>query len=121
MLRSRLVDRSIREARFNELLLEVIDDNLNRLFGGMAGNLVYSFLKTVASLDREDITSDLVGFDAGLRKLLGSGATVLEKVIVKDLYSRLGLSVPLDDSFTELIEKAKNSYSMRRGKIEVLL
>jgi len=116
-----LVDRSIREARFNELLLETIDDSLNRLFGGMAGNLVYSFLKTVASLDREDITSDLVGFDAGLRKLLGSGATVLEKVIVKELYSRLSLSVPVDDSFTELIEKAKNSYPMRRGKIEVLL
>jgi len=116
-----LANRSIREARFNELLLEAIDDSLNRLFGGIAGNLVYSFLETAASLDREDITSDLIGFDAGLRKLLGSGATVLEKVIVKELYSRLGLSVPLDDSFTELIEKAKNTYSMRRGKIEVLL
>jgi len=116
-----LVDRSIKEARFNELLLETIDDSLNRLFGGMAGNLVYSFLKTVASLDREDITSDLIGFDAGLRKLLGSGATVLEKVIVKELYSRLGLSVPLDDSFTELIEKAKNSYSMKKVRLEVLL
>jgi len=74
-----LVDGSIREARFNELLLETIDDSLDRLFGGKAGNLVYSFLKTAASLDREDITSDLVGFDAGLGKLLGSGATVLER------------------------------------------
>ena len=105
-----MVDRSIREARFNELLLEVIDDNLNRLFGGMAGNLVYSFLKTVASLDREDITSDLVGFDGGLRKLLGSGATVLEKVIVKELYSssftmtfRLGLSVRLLNQFCKRV------------------
>jgi len=74
-----------------DLLLQVTDKTLNQIFREEGASVIYDFLENESRLKREDISSKTEAFSAGLRKLLGSGAPVIEKLILKNLCHQLGL------------------------------
>jgi len=117
MLRNDERNSSIGEARFNELLLEVIDDRLTRLLGEEAKKTLYIYLKAVLFLERENIGRELKLFHKGLKLLFGSSAIEMEDVIVKGLLSRLGLKISGKDTFVNFVEKAKTFLIVHEMKI----
>jgi hypothetical protein len=79
------------ENRFNRALLEAVDDGLLFL-GESARHLVYHSVEKVFQISPEQIPEKPEAFHRALETLLGSGGKVIEKQIVKKLYSGLGLS-----------------------------
>ena len=77
--------------RFEDLLLQATDKTLNQMFREEGVRIIYDFLERESQLTREDISRKTEAFSAGLRKLLGSGAPVIEKLILKNLCHQLGL------------------------------
>jgi intein/homing endonuclease len=74
-----------------DLLIHVINKTLNQIFREEGANVIYDFLENKSHVKREDISSKTEVFSAGLRELLSSGAPVIEKLILKNLYHQLGL------------------------------
>jgi len=109
---------SIEDAQFNTLLLEVIDRSLADSLGEEVRNVVYLYLKAVLFLKKEDIPKELVAFHAGLIKLFGSSATLVEDVIVKELFSKIGVKFSAKDTFVNLVEKARTYFVLSKKKKE---
>ena len=74
---------------FNQVLLEVIDDSLVVL-GEEPRKAVYQYLVTLHSLEREKIPERTDEFVSGLKKALGAASSVIQRLILKKLYQRLG-------------------------------
>jgi hypothetical protein len=91
-----------RTGSLGDLLIRVIDKTLNQIFREEGANVIYDFLENKSHVKREDVSSKTEAFSAGLRKLLGSGAPVIEKVILKDVYHQLGL---------KFVQKRGNGFS----------
>jgi len=77
----------------DDLLLKVIDDTMREVFRETGTEVICSFLENNCHLKREEIAEKTEVFSTGLKKLLGSGAQVIEKLILKNLYSRLELKI----------------------------
>jgi len=77
--------------RLDDLLLGVVDETLREVFREEGAKVIYDFLENNCHLKREEIAEKPEVFSAGLERLLGSGALVVEKLILKNLYSRLRL------------------------------
>ncbi|NIR86523.1 hypothetical protein GWO13_02695 [Candidatus Bathyarchaeota archaeon] len=77
--------------KFNNLLLKVIDEELKQVFGEAATLIIYSHLEKNYSLKPEEIPEKLEVFIRGLEEFLSSGAQVVEKIILKKVYSSFGL------------------------------
>jgi hypothetical protein len=52
---------------------------------------IYEWIESSYQVRREDIPDKLLTFHRALQGLLGSGAKMIERLIARDLYSRLGL------------------------------
>jgi len=76
---------------FNNLVLETVDEELRRIFGETATLIIYGYLENNLSLKREKIAEEIVLFSQGLDKFFGSGAHMIEKTILDNLYSSFGL------------------------------
>src|SRR5207245_9139174 len=74
---------------FGEVLLESIDDSL-QILGEEPKNAVYQYLSTMQSLDRKDIPDRLEDFQSGLKNELGGAARVVERLILRRLYQKIG-------------------------------
>lgn len=96
------------EDRFNRRLLEAVDEAFTSL-GDAAKLSLYWHLERVTGLNRAEIPVRLEDFHKALTRLLGPGAKVLERLIVRSLYGRLGLKYEdtPDWGFLEYIEEAK--------------
>ena len=75
----------------DDLLLEVADEMLKHVFRETGTKVIYDFLENNSHLKREEIAEKPEVFSAGLERLLGSGALVIEKLILKNLYRKLEL------------------------------
>jgi len=83
------------------LLVDVVDETLKHILGEDATEIVYDYLENNSSLRlREMILQKPEVFSAELRKFLGSGALVLEKEIVGNLYSELQLELEEKEGFS---------------------
>lgn len=80
-----------RMERLNDLMLNVVDETLKQIFGEAGTTLIYDYLENNCHLKREEIAKKPEVFSADLRKLLKSGAPVIEKMVLKNLYSKLQL------------------------------
>ena len=80
---------SSKERAFAQLLLEVVDDAFSVL-GEAPKRALYQYLSTVHSLEREEIPDRTKDFSDGLRKALGGASFVIQKVILRKLFQRLG-------------------------------
>jgi hypothetical protein len=78
------------ENEFEKLFIEAVDDGLETL-GESGKHMVFFHLDKSYSVKRHEIPKKPEAFAKGLEKIFGAGASVLEKLIVKSLYSKLGL------------------------------
>ena len=85
------LERAQKRGPRGDLLVQAIDETLNQIFREEGASAIYGFLENESQLKRENISSKTEAFSTGLRKLLGSGAPVIEKLILKNLCHQLEL------------------------------
>jgi len=85
------LERAQKRGRLGDLLVQAIDETMNEMFREEGASAIYGFLENESQLKRENISSKTEAFSTGLRKLLGSGAPVIEKLILKNLCHQLEL------------------------------
>jgi len=79
-----------KQEEFEKLFMEAVDESLKSL-GESVRQMIFFHLENSYSIKRHDIPKKPEAFAEGLEKIFGKGASVLEKIIVKTLYSKLGL------------------------------
>lgn len=77
--------------RLDGLLPLVIDETMRQIFREEGTKVIYDCLASSSLLKWEEIAQNPEVFSAGLEKLLGSAAPVVQRLIVKNLYLKLGL------------------------------
>jgi len=70
---------------------KIIDRVLRQVFGEEATHLIYKHLEKNYSLKRNEISEKIDVFADGLEGFLRSGAYVIERKILEDIYSNYGL------------------------------
>jgi len=111
-------DRMYEEKKdFEKLILETVDEELKRIFGEAATLIIYSYLENNLSLKREKIAEKIQLFSKGIEKFFGSGAHMLEKTILKDLYSNFELNYETKRgySFVDYVTELKNKLSTEKN------
>jgi hypothetical protein len=89
----------VKLSRLDEALLEAIDYGL-AVPGKIVRETIYERLETTYGIKREEIPEKLPVFHQALQELVRSVANVLERVIAKNLYSRLELNFTHHDGWT---------------------
>ena len=75
---------------------KAIDRVLRKILGDKATLLIYKHLENRYSLRQDEIIEKIDVFAEGLEKLLSSGAYVIEKKILEDVYSNHSLTRRLE-------------------------
>jgi phage gp46-like protein len=75
----------------NSFFAEAVDDTLKQIFKEDGARVIYEFLENHSSLKLEEVADKPELFSATLERLMVSAAHVIEKMILKNLYRRLGL------------------------------
>jgi hypothetical protein len=70
---------------------KIIDKVLRQVFGEEATRLIYGHLEKSYSLKQDEIADKIDVFARGLEEFLRSGAYVVERKILADIYSSYGL------------------------------
>jgi hypothetical protein len=98
------------KSEFDESLINVVDEELKKIFGEMATLIIYGYLENNLSLKQEDIPHKIEVFAKGLDSFLDSGAKVIQQVIIKNLYANFGEEYkPKEDyDFVEYVNELKN-------------
>ncbi len=98
------------DGEFTKSLVETIDSHLKNIFGEMATSVIYKYLQTSYSLTQDKIPEKLDVFTNGLTEFLHSGALVVEKVILEDLYCNFGQEFHSKEGykFTDYIDELKS-------------
>lgn len=106
-----------RTQTFGQVLLDCVDDGLSVL-GNEPRQAVYQYLSTICSLDREQIPDKVNEFAAGLKKALGSASRVIERLILKKLFQRIGSTFreAVDLEFTDYVSEAKRRFEILSTK-----
>lgn len=76
--------------RKEDKISKIIDKVLNQVFGRGATLLIYRYLENNYSLKRDEIAEKIEVFAKGLEEFLRSGAYVVERKILDDIYSSYG-------------------------------
>ncbi len=94
-------------------MLQVIDDGLSVL-GEEPKKAIYQYLLTMHSLPREDIPTRTGEFVAGIKKALGTASVVIERLILKRLYHRIGGTFKESQGleFSDYVEEAKRRFEV---------
>jgi hypothetical protein len=94
---------------FEKLFLEAVDEGL-KVLGESGKHMVFFHLERSYSIKRHDIPKKPEALAAGLEKIFGAGASVLLKLVLESLYSKLGLKLEDkgDYTFAECVNHAKN-------------
>ncbi len=79
-----------KERDFEKLFIEAVDEGLETL-GESGKHMIFFHLDKSYSVKKNDIPKKPEAFARGLQKIFGAGASVIEKLILKSLYSKLGL------------------------------
>jgi len=79
-----------KEKDFEKLFIEAVDEGLETL-GESGKHMIFFHLDKSYSVKKHEIPKKPEAFAKGLKKIFGAGASVLEKLIVKSLCSKLGL------------------------------
>jgi hypothetical protein len=70
---------------------KIVDKVLRQVFGEEAARLIYGYLERSCSLRQDEIGDKIDVFAKGLEEFLRSGAYVVERKILEDIYSSYGL------------------------------
>ena len=84
------------------------------MLGNEPKQAVYQYLSTIQSLDREQIPDKVDEFSAGLRKALGTASRVIERLILKKLFQRIGSSFreTAELEFTDYVTEARRRFEI---------
>ena len=83
-----------------DLLLKTIDETMKQIFKEAGTTVIYNFLETNNGLKREEIAEKPEVFSAGLERLMVSGAQLIEKTILKNLYRRVEVEFEEKEGYT---------------------
>lgn len=103
-----------KEEDFEKLFIEAIDEAVDEGLNVLAESgkqMLFFHLEKNCSINRHDIPQKPEAFAAGLEKIFGVGASILEKIILKNLYSKLELKYEDKKNYTfeDYIKKAKEA------------
>jgi hypothetical protein len=73
--------------KYDDEALKTIDTVLRRIFGDEATLVIYKYLENRYSLRRDEIVEKIDVFAKGLKEILRSGAYVIERAILEDIYA----------------------------------
>ena len=76
---------------WNSFFAEAVDDTLKQIFKEDGAKVIYEFLENHTCLRLEEVADKPEVFSDSLERLMVSAARVIEKLILKNLYSRTGL------------------------------
>ncbi|MEM3579434.1 MAG: hypothetical protein QXL54_04350 [Candidatus Bathyarchaeia archaeon] len=98
---------------FDELLAKIVNHVLRSVFSERFVFSVWTYLELAASMEPIDIARSPEVFSNCLRKLFGSAAEDLEKLILKCLCQVLGLKLELKESvkFSDYISELRKIYT----------
>jgi len=67
---------------------KVVDRILNQILGQEGAQIIYEYLENNHSMQKHEIAENLDSFNRALEEYLGSGAVVIERVIMQSLELR---------------------------------
>jgi len=79
------------QSKDGEKISKIVERVLKQVFGEEATRLIYRHLENNYSLKRNEIAEKIDLFAKGLEDFLRSGAYVIERKILEDVYSNYGL------------------------------
>jgi hypothetical protein len=79
----------------------IIDRVLTQVFGEQATHMIYRYLENNYSLKRNEVSAKIDVFAEGLEEFLRSGAYVIERKILDDIYSTYGVLRRLETERTQ--------------------
>jgi len=96
----------------DDLLLIAVDEALKQVFKAGGAKVIYGFLENKFHLGRKGIASRPEDFCVGLQRLLGSAAPVIEKLILENLHSKLGLKFKEKEGygFSDYLKELREKY-----------
>jgi len=86
---------------FEELFMEAVNEGLDVLGKG-GKEMVFYNLEMRCSIKREEVQKKPEALVAELRKIFGAGSSVLEKLIIRKLYLKVGLKYEDKKDYTFL-------------------
>ena len=94
---------------WNSFFAETVDETLKQVFKEEGTRVIYDYLENNSHLKREEIAEKTKVFSAGLEKLLSTAAPMIEKLILKNLHSKLGLKFVEKKGyrFTDYVEELR--------------
>jgi hypothetical protein len=111
---------TVKVKKFDAQLLSSIDEALNSL-GESVKQSIYFHIEDKFSVARKDIPENLEEFQTGLEKIFGVGARFIEILIMKDLHTRIGLPLDMDNDckfeFIEYVAAAERRYRKKSNPI----
>jgi len=105
--------------RFDEILMEVIKDVLEKVLGETAAGFITEFvIFKVLKKNETYITfgEDAKTFNDALKNILGSGCAPIEKLIIEQLFLRFGLEFKekRNYTFSDYIKELKTRLELKR-------
>jgi hypothetical protein len=88
---SDVVNAVEKRENWNDVFAEVVDETLKQIFRDDGAKVIYEFLEKHSHLKLEDVADKPEVFSESLERLMVSAARVIEQIILKNLYSKLGL------------------------------
>jgi hypothetical protein len=76
---------------WNSIFAQAVDDSLKQIFKEAGAKVIYEFLENHTRLKLKEVADKPKVFSDSLEKLMVSATRVIEMVILKNLYSRMGL------------------------------
>jgi len=103
-----------KEKDFEKLFMEAVDEGLETL-GESGKHMIFFHLDKSYSIKKHEIPKKPEAFAKGLEKIFGAGASVLEKLIVKSLCSKLELKYEDIESrpFADYVKYVKEANDTR--------
>ena len=87
-----ITSTSIQEVHFRNFFLESVNNTFKRILGESGIHAVYYFLENECKLPKSSIGDKMDLFNEALDNLFGIGGNVLQKEVLKDVCSKLGLT-----------------------------
>jgi len=105
---------------FEKTLLEAVDHALLSL-GESPKEAIYYHLDKRFKLQREEIPEDTNEFSHALNNIFGPGAELIEKIILKNLYSKLNLNFEEKTSleFVDCINLAREIAKREQQRLRI--
>jgi hypothetical protein len=98
---------------FPSVFLESVDEAFNVL-GNEPSVAVYQFLATICALPKMEIPDRISDFDKGLKQALGGASKVIERLILRKLFEKLGFTLKESEAleFVDYVDDAKRRFEI---------